>query len=322
MNRDEPRRGVASGSRGPQVQSDGAEPDHARAAGGGQGHAGRTVCEAKGIPKISTGDMLREAVKAGTEIGLRAKAIMDRGELVSDEVMIGIVRERLDRDGCAKRVRPRRLSAHGRAGGGARRHDGRARPADRRRHRGAGSGAGAAAGSRLICENCGNERRSVRREGVEPMRCSRCGGQLVQRADDNEAVVLERLKVYQRNTEPLVEYYRDAADVPRRRRRAAAGSRGGGSGRRRWKRPRRAVVRAERRGDCLPVGRRARADARGRTPGRRSADRAGGAGRARRDDGGSRRAGGEADRARRARRRRSRGITGIRRRFARRSTTK
>src|SRR5918911_4884923 len=69
--------------------------------GAGKGTQAERFAKTRGIPKISTGDMLREAVRAGTEIGLRAKAIMDRGELVSDEVMIGIVRERLERDDLA-----------------------------------------------------------------------------------------------------------------------------------------------------------------------------------------------------------------------------
>src|SRR5215471_7813351 len=66
--------------------------------GAGKGTQAERFARARGIPKISTGDMLRAAVHDGTEIGLRAKAIMDRGELVSDEVMIGIVRDRLDRN--------------------------------------------------------------------------------------------------------------------------------------------------------------------------------------------------------------------------------
>ena len=64
--------------------------------GAGKGTQAERVSRARRIPRISTGDILRDAVHAGTEIGLRAKAIMDRGELVGDEVMIGIVRERLD----------------------------------------------------------------------------------------------------------------------------------------------------------------------------------------------------------------------------------
>src|SRR5215212_8847137 len=65
--------------------------------GAGKGTQAERFARSRGIPKISTGDMLREAVRAGTETGRRAKAIMDRGELVNDEVMIGIVQERLDR---------------------------------------------------------------------------------------------------------------------------------------------------------------------------------------------------------------------------------
>src|SRR5436309_8926669 len=66
--------------------------------GAGKGTQAERLARTRGIPKISTGDILRDAVQAGTEIGRRAKAIMDRGELISDDVMIGIVRERLERD--------------------------------------------------------------------------------------------------------------------------------------------------------------------------------------------------------------------------------
>src|ERR1700733_1532945 len=65
--------------------------------GAGKGTQAERFAKARGIPRVSTGDILREAVHAGTEIGLRAKIVMDRGELVGDDVMIGIVRERLDR---------------------------------------------------------------------------------------------------------------------------------------------------------------------------------------------------------------------------------
>src|SRR6476620_2924461 len=64
--------------------------------GAGKGTQAERFARSRGIPKISTGDILREAVHAGTEIGRRARAIMDRGELVSDDVIVGIVRERLD----------------------------------------------------------------------------------------------------------------------------------------------------------------------------------------------------------------------------------
>src|SRR5262245_8380175 len=71
------------------------------APGAGKGTQAERFAKARRIPKISTGDILREAAQAGTELGKRAKAVMDRGELVSDEIMIGIVKERLDRPDAA-----------------------------------------------------------------------------------------------------------------------------------------------------------------------------------------------------------------------------
>ena len=122
--------------------------------------------------------------------------------------------------------------------------------------------------TRRVCESCGAERR--RRTRRWRSTCQRCGGALEQRADDSEAVVLERLKVYHRNTEPLVDYYRArptfrsvdgaqppervAADLAAAVEAAANGAAGSG------------------RGDRLPVGGGARADARGRAAGRRGAD--------------------------------------------------
>jgi adenylate kinase len=169
--------------------------------GAGKGTQAERFAKLKGIPKISTGDMLRDAVKAGTEIGLRAKAIMERGELVSDEVMVKIVQERLNRDDARSGFI---LDGFPRTVAQAKALDsvmaGRAPlividivvPEAELVRR---------LGSRLVCSNCGNN--------AETLRCSRCAGQLVQRADDNEAVVRERLKVYERNTAPLVNYYRD-----------------------------------------------------------------------------------------------------------------
>jgi adenylate kinase len=203
--------------------------------GAGKGTQAERFARRRGIPKISTGDILRDAVTAGTEVGKRAKAIMDRGELVSDDVMIGIVRDRLEKsdalggfvlDGFPRTVDQataldtimdgrgplivvdivvpeaelvRRLgtrmicadcgaNAGGFAEAGASAADKMVAPA----------GAGAAAPARLA---------AVRAQ-TDPLRCRRCGGPLVQRSDDNDAVVRERLKVYHRQTEPLVEYYR------------------------------------------------------------------------------------------------------------------
>jgi len=177
--------------------------------GAGKGTQAERFAKLRGIPKISTGDMLRDAVKAGTEIGLRARAIMERGELVSDEVMVKIVQERLNRDdarsgfildGFPRTVAQAKALDHVMA---------RRAPlividivvpeAELVRR----------LGSRLICATCGNNADPSDAKAFETKRCSRCGGLLAQRADDNEAVVRERLKVYERNTAPLVSYYRE-----------------------------------------------------------------------------------------------------------------
>jgi adenylate kinase len=176
--------------------------------GAGKGTQAERFAKIHGIPKISTGDMLRESVKAGTEIGLRAKAIMERGELVSDDVMIGIVQERLDmpdaREGFILDGFPRTVA--------------QAQALDRlmatrdalvviditvpeselvRR-----------LGSRMGCEDCGTNAEGIELSKMDTARCRKCGGRLKQRSDDNEAVVRERLKVYRRDTQPLVDFYR------------------------------------------------------------------------------------------------------------------
>ena len=173
--------------------------------GAGKGTQAERFARSRGIPKISTGDILREAVHAGTEIGLRAKAIMDRGELVHDEVMIGIVRERLERPDAVPGFV---LDGFPRTVAQASALDGMLAGRDplivldivvpeaelvRR------------LGTRLICEDCGH---NAPPGSVAGGQCMVCGGKFVQRADDNQSIVIERLKVYHRQSEPLVEYYR------------------------------------------------------------------------------------------------------------------
>ena len=173
--------------------------------GAGKGTQAERFAKARGIPRISTGDILRDAVHAKTDIGLRAKAIMDRGELVGDDVMIGIVNERLGRNdaltGFVLDGFPRTVAQASALDGIMSNRD----PlivvdivvpeAELVRR----------LGTRLICEDCGTGPSVGSAVGSA---CALCGGQLVQRADDNQAVVLERLKVYHRQSEPLVEYYR------------------------------------------------------------------------------------------------------------------
>ena len=129
------------------------------APGAGKGtQAGRFARE-RGLPKISTGDMLREAIKEKNPVALEAKALMDRGELVDDATIIAIVRDRLTQAGHAARVRARRLSPHGGAGHGARRDHGRAR----RR------------GPLVVIDVVVPDQELVRRLGGRRI-CSRCGG--------------------------------------------------------------------------------------------------------------------------------------------------
>jgi adenylate kinase len=177
--------------------------------GAGKGTQAERLAALRGIPKISTGDMLREAVKAGTEIGLKAKAIMDRGELVSDEVMIRVVEERINKDDARSGFI---LDGFPRTVAQARALDavmvGRAPlividivvPESELIRR---------LGSRLICGRCGLNADPSDTVAQTTLKCSRCGGPLKTRADDDESVVRERLKVYHRNTAPLVEHYRD-----------------------------------------------------------------------------------------------------------------
>jgi adenylate kinase len=172
--------------------------------GAGKGTQAERFARARGIPRVSTGDILREAVHAGTETGRRAKAIMDRGELISDDVMIGIVRERLERhdanNGFVLDGFPRTVAQ---ASALDTIMNGRdplividiAVPEAELVRR---------LGTRLICDDCGTNAPIAGGAAA----CAKCGGKLVQRADDNQAVVLERLKVYHRQSEPLVEYYR------------------------------------------------------------------------------------------------------------------
>jgi adenylate kinase len=173
--------------------------------GAGKGTQAERFAMGHRIPRISTGDILRDAVHAGNEIGNAARVVMDRGELVSDDVMIGIVTERLGRSDVA----------NGFVLDGFPRTVAQAKALDRLM-----SGRDPLIvldievpeselerrlGSRMICQDCGH---NADGKETEPGRCHFCGGRLTQRADDNASVVLERFKIYQRATKPLVDFYR------------------------------------------------------------------------------------------------------------------
>lgn len=175
--------------------------------GAGKGTQAERFAKSKGIPTISTGDILREAVHTGTELGKRAKAIMERGELVSDEIVIGIVRERLDRDDVRAgfildgfpRTVPQAKALDGIMAGRDPLIVLNIDVADdvlvRRLT------------TRLICQKCGTNAAVEDAAAGTGSRCGKCGGPMVARADDNATVVIERLKTYLRDTKPLVDFY-------------------------------------------------------------------------------------------------------------------
>ncbi len=175
------------------------------APGAGKGTQAAFICQKFGIPQISTGDMLRAAVKAGTEMGLAAKKVMDAGGLVSDDIIIGLVKERIAQPDCAKGFL----------------FDGFPRTIPQ-------ADAMKAAGVKLdlvleidVPDSAIIERMSGRRvhvasgrtyhvkfnppkaEGIDDV----TGEALVQREDDKEETVRKRLEVYQAQTRPLVDYY-------------------------------------------------------------------------------------------------------------------
>jgi len=177
------------------------------APGAGKGTQAAKIIEAYGVPHISTGDILRAAVANQTPLGLEAKRYMDAGELVPDEVVIGLVSTRLAEPDTEKGFI---LDGFPRTTAQAEALDGELVSL--------GKSIEAAVAitvdpevivarltSRRTCSGCG--RITSVTEGAT---CEACGGDLVQRDDDNEATVRNRLDVYERSTAPLIDYYRRA----------------------------------------------------------------------------------------------------------------
>src|SRR5215216_460471 len=174
--------------------------------GAGKGTQAARFARERGLLKISTGDILREAVKERHPVALAAKATMDRGELVDDATMIAIVRDRL--------LRPD--AANGFVLDGFPRTVNQAEALDQiMEERGNGPLIVvdvAVPDEELVCRLAGRRICSKCGTGADPFdaatRCKKCSGELVQRTDDSEEVVLERLRIYQRTTKPVLEYYR------------------------------------------------------------------------------------------------------------------
>jgi adenylate kinase len=180
--------------------------------GAGKGTQAQFIVESYKIPQISTGDMLRAAVKAQTALGIKAKAIMESGGLVPDDVVLGIVQERLAQPDCSAgfildgfpRTIPQATSLRSILAGLNREIDhvisldlDHAEIIQR-------------LSGRRACSACGKGYHvsydPPKSEGV----CDACGGALIQREDDKEATIKNRLDVYDRQTAPLKEYYEQA----------------------------------------------------------------------------------------------------------------
>ncbi len=175
------------------------------APGAGKGTQAEVISSKLAIPAVSTGNIIREALANGTEMGLKAKSFIDAGQLVPDDVVIGIIKERLAKDDCAAGFI---LDGFPRTIPQAEALDAMGVTIDRvisievadenivRRMSG-----------RRVCKACGSSYHLEYKKPAVDGVCNACGGELVQRKDDHPDTVLDRLHVYHEQTEPLKDYY-------------------------------------------------------------------------------------------------------------------
>jgi len=140
------------------------------APGVGKGTQAKKIVEKFNIPQISTGDILRKEVREETELGKKAKAIMERGELVPDDIILNIKLKVIEIFVPEEEI-VRRLT------------------------------------SRRICSVCGRDYNLILTPPPANGKCESCGGEIIQRYDDKEETIRNRLKVYNQQTEPLIHYY-------------------------------------------------------------------------------------------------------------------
>ncbi|MBQ6898778.1 MAG: adenylate kinase [Clostridia bacterium] len=175
------------------------------APGAGKGTQAEIVSEKLAIPTVSTGNIIRAALKNGTPMGLKAKEFIESGKLVPDEVVIGIIKDRLAEDDCKNGFI---LDGFPRTIPQAEALDTMGIVIDKVIDiEVADEKIATRMGGRRVCKACGNsyhlEYKKPQNDGV----CDACGGELIQRKDDAPETVLERLKIYHQETEPLKDYY-------------------------------------------------------------------------------------------------------------------
>ena len=183
--------------------------------GAGKGTQAARIVEKYNIPHISTGDIFRKNISEGTKLGKKAKEYMDRGELVPDSLVIEIATDRLTEDDCADgflldgfpRTVEQAVALDAFLGGRGEKINHVLDidvPKEELMTRLIG---------RRVCKECGATYHVTNMPPAKEGICDKCGGELIQRADDTEATVENRIEVYNQQTMPLVEYYKKA-DVP------------------------------------------------------------------------------------------------------------
>lgn len=176
------------------------------APGAGKGTQSEFIVDRYGIPALSTGNILREAVKNGTPVGKQAKGYMDAGELVPDDVIIGVIKERMEQPDAQKGFIldgvPRTVAQ-----------------AEALEKLGVDidlvldievddANIIERLSGRRVCEKCGATYHTLFKPSQKPEVCDRCGGRLIIRKDDEPETIKARLATYHQQTEPLVEFYK------------------------------------------------------------------------------------------------------------------
>ena len=182
------------------------------APGAGKGTQAEAICKHLSIPQISTGNITRAALKNGTEMGKKAQAYMDAGKLVPDEVVIGIIEERLQEDDCK----------NGYVLDGFPRTIPQAEALDKMVKidkvidlEVSDEAIIARMSGRRVCEKCGATYHLLYKKPKAEGVCDICGGTLIQRKDDHPDTVKARLEVYHKETEPLIAHYKKQGVVKR-----------------------------------------------------------------------------------------------------------
>ncbi len=176
------------------------------APGAGKGTQAEVICDRLSIPAISTGNIIREALRNETELGLKAKKFIDEGALVPDEVVIGIIQERLKEDDCKNGFI---LDGFPRTVPQAEALDKMGVVIDKVIDiEVADSKICERLSGRRVCKACSASYHTLYKPSKNGETCDKCGGELICRKDDHPDTVLERLKVYHEQTEPLIAFYK------------------------------------------------------------------------------------------------------------------